>query len=133
MSFVQEKVKAPGVPLLVTVYLFVVIGFGVVLGIPALFGNGLLETHTVGWGGRELGIAIGAIIAFLLRSPIAYFIIFVIGLFRELSDMLEALDETPANTTSAVQIGIFIAIGAVCAWYSYRAMRSEPALAPARI
>lgn len=53
MSFINERVKAPGVPIWVTLYLLVVIGFGVILGIPALLDNGMMETQTVGWGGRE--------------------------------------------------------------------------------
>ncbi len=125
MNFVQERLKAPGVPLLVTLYLFVVIGFGVVLGIPALFGNGMMETQTVGWGGRELGIAIGAIIAVVSRNAMAYLIVFVAGVFRELSDALEALAERPANTASAVMIGVLGLVGALCAWFSYRGLREN--------
>ncbi len=125
MSFINERVKAPGVPIWVTLYLLVVIGFGVILGIPALLDNGMMETQTVGWGGRELGIAIGAIIALLTRNPMAYTVIFVAGVFRELSDMLEALAETPANTASAVMIGALGLVGAVCAWFSYRAAQAQ--------
>lgn len=127
MTFINNHLKVPGISLWVTVYLFIVIAFGVVLGIPALFGNGLLDAHTIGWGGRELCIGIGAIIAAVMRNAVAYMLIFIIGLFRELSDMFEALDETPSNTTSAVQVGIFLAIGAVCAWFSYVAVRRERA------
>jgi hypothetical protein len=102
-------------------YLCLIILIGVALGVPALIGNGLMEPHTVGWGGRELGIAVGAILALILRSPAAYFVIFVIGIFREISDVLEALAETPTNTTSALMIAVFIVLGAISAWFSYRA------------
>lgn len=85
----------------------------------------LADTQTIGWGGRELGVAVGAIMALFMRSPIAYLIIFVIGTFRELSDLLEALDETPANTTSAVSVGVFLVIGIVCAWFSLVAVRKS--------
>lgn len=72
-----------------------------------------------------MGIAIGAIIALLTRNPMAYTVIFVAGVFRELSDMLEALAETPANTASAVMIGALGLVGAVCAWFSYRAAQAQ--------
>ncbi len=124
MSLVQNRLKAPSIPIAVTAYLCLVIAIGVVLGTPALFGGGLMETHTVGWGGRELGIAIAAIIALILRSPAAYLVIFVAGIFREVSDALEALAETPANMMSAAMISVFIVLGLICAWFSYRAVQS---------
>lgn len=124
MNFVQNWLKAPGIPFPVTLFLYIVIAFGVLLGLPALLGNGMMETHTVGWGGRELGVGIGAILAAVMRNAVAYFIIFVIGIFRELSDVLEALAETPANMTSAVMISFFIVCGIVSAYYSYRAMKA---------
>lgn len=125
MSTLAEKLKAPGIPLWVTAYMFVVIAFGVVLGIPALFDNGFAELQTVGWGGREFGVAVGAILAVAMKTAHGYFIIFVIGIFRELSDALEALAETPANTASAVMVAVFIVIGAACAWRSLLAIREQ--------
>jgi hypothetical protein len=124
MSIIQDKLRAPGVPFWVTMYLYLVIAIGVVLGTPALLGSGLMELHTVGWGGRELGVAVGAILAALYRSPTAYVVIFVIGTFRETSDALEALAETPPNMISAALIGGFILMGLLCAWFSYRATRT---------
>ncbi|WP_299155094.1 hypothetical protein [uncultured Tateyamaria sp.] len=123
MSF-KNKLSAPGVPIWATVFLFIVVVFGFVLGVPALLGIGLMETHTIGWGGRELGVAVGAVISAILRNPTAYFLIFVIGIFRETSDALEALAETPPNTASVIFIGIFVVIGAASALVSYRAMRA---------
>lgn len=124
MSLIQDKLAVPGIPFWVTLYLYLVICIGVVLGIPAMLGNGFTEAYTIGWGGRELGVAVGAILAAIYRKPVAYFVIFVIGVFRETSDALEAFAETPPNTTSALMISAFIIIGAICAWLSYRAMKA---------
>lgn len=121
----MNKLRVEGVPIWATIYLLVVIGFGVVLGIPALLGEGFADLQTIGWGGRELGVAIGAILALLYRSALAYFLIFVIGTFRELSDLLEALDETPSNTSSAAMVGVFLIVGIACAAVSYRGIKSE--------
>lgn len=121
----MSKIRVPGVPIWATLYMLVVIAFGVILGIPALIGEGFTDLQTIGWGGRELGVAVGAIIALVLRNALAYFLIFVIGTFRELSDMLEALDETPSNTSSAIQVGVFLVIGIACAIVSYRAIGAE--------
>ncbi len=122
----QRWFSPPGISIWVTVFLWIVIAFGFVLGVPAIFGAGMMETHTVGWGGRELGIGVAALVAAMLRNAYAYLIVFLAGIFRELSDALEALAQMPPNLDSAAGISVFTLIGALCAWASYRALPNHP-------
>lgn len=125
MTNLKNRLSVPGIPIWATLFLLIVIAFGFVMGIPAFLGSGLMETHSVGWGGRQLGVGVAAVIAAVLRNPTAYLLIFVIGIFRETSDALEALAETPPNIASTIFIGVFIALGLASAWVSYRAMTSK--------
>ncbi|MEM8923077.1 MAG: hypothetical protein AAGD35_06215 [Actinomycetota bacterium] len=123
MGALRDRIGAPGVPIWATLFLLVVIGFGLFLGIPALLGSPMMDVHTIGWGGRQTGIGIAAVLALFSRNALAYLMIFVIGIPREISDLLEALDETPSNTAAAAQIGVTIVIGVLCASASARAVR----------
>ncbi|WP_299154976.1 hypothetical protein [uncultured Tateyamaria sp.] len=119
----KNKFSPPGISIWVTIFLWIEIAFGFVLGIPALFGSGLMETHTIGWDGRELGDGVGALVAAFLRDAAACLVIFLAGVFRELSDALEAFAEKPDNFVSAGGVSVFMFIGALCALASYCALR----------
>ncbi|MEM1374828.1 MAG: hypothetical protein AAGF78_10660 [Pseudomonadota bacterium] len=118
-----SKLKVDGIPLWVTLFLAFIVLLGVGLGAPAMLGQGLMETHTIGWGGRQLGIAVGSILAIVYRSQVGYLIVFTCALFKETSDLLEVLSVPGAGIGMVIGFVPFIGLELVSLWFSYRATR----------
>ncbi|MEM6588904.1 MAG: hypothetical protein AAF641_10690 [Pseudomonadota bacterium] len=119
----KDKLKVDGIPLWVTVFLLLIILFGVGLGAPAMVGHGLMEAHTIGWGGRQLGIAVGSILAIVYRSQIGYVIVFTCALFKETSDLIEILSSQTPDMGMALGFAPFLALELVSLWYSHKATK----------
>ncbi|MEO1406252.1 MAG: hypothetical protein AAFV54_07140 [Pseudomonadota bacterium] len=98
--------------------------FGIGFGAPAMLGHGLMEMHTIGWGGRQLGIAFGSILAIVYRSQIGYLIVFVCAVFKETSDLVEVLSMPDPDMGMALGFAPFIALEITSLWYSYSATKT---------
>lgn len=81
--------KAPGIPLWITIVLGLIVLLSVVAGSLALAGNGMEEFMGPSWGGRNLGIGLAALIAILYKSPHAYLAVFVASIGREVGDIIQ--------------------------------------------
>ena len=120
----QSKLKVEGIPFWVTLLLMLIVLFGVGMGLPALLGQGVMDTHTIGWGGRQLGIAVGSILAILYRNPTGYVIVFAAHACKETGDMIETLALSGPNAATLIGFALFIGLELVSLWYSYRATRT---------
>lgn len=110
-----------GIPLWVSVLLILIILLGIGFGIPAMFGHGLMETHTIGWGGRQLGIAIASLAAIIYRNQMGYFMAFICAVFKETSDLLELLSVPDPSMGMMVSFIPFISLELISLWYSFKA------------
>lgn len=120
----KSKLKAEGIPFWITLLLMLIVVFGFGMGVPALLGQGLMETHTIGWGGRQLGIAVGSILAILLRNPVGYVIVFTCHAFKETGDLIEAVSASGPDMATLLGFALFIGLELVALWYSYKALRA---------
>ncbi|MGI3187416.1 hypothetical protein [Nioella aestuarii] len=119
------KVKVEGIPIWVSLFLMLIVAVGIGLGVPAMIGQGLMETHSIGWGGRQLGIAVGSILAITYRSQIGYLIVFTCAVFKEISDLIEVLSMPDPGVGMVLGFAPFIALELVALWYSYRAVQTR--------
>ena len=118
-----NKLKVDGIPFWVTLFLMLIIVFGFAFGVPGMLGQGLMETQTIGWGGRQLGIAVGSVLAILYRSQVGYLIAFTCALFKETSDLLEVLAAPEPNMGMVLGFVPFIIPEIISIWFSYRATK----------
>ncbi|MEL6377506.1 MAG: hypothetical protein AAFQ04_09955 [Pseudomonadota bacterium] len=119
-----QNFKVDGIPFWVTIFLGLIVLFGIGFGAPAMLGHGLMEMHTIGWGGRQLGIAFGSILAIVYRSQIGYLIVFVCAVFKETSDLIEVLSMPDPDMGMALGFAPFIALEITSLWYSYSATKT---------
>ncbi len=61
------------------------------------------------WGGRNVGLGIALLVAVALRSAGAYFAAFAAGLFRDIGDLIGAVDDGASPIVPLV----FLVVGAV--------------------
>lgn len=99
--------------------------FGVGFGVPAMLGQGLMETQTIGWGGRQLGIAVGSILAIIYRNQIGYLIVFTCAVFKETSDLIEVMSAPVPDMGMAFGFVPFIGLEVISLWLSYRATKTS--------
>ncbi|MEM7082492.1 MAG: hypothetical protein AAF465_07130 [Pseudomonadota bacterium] len=119
-----SRMKVQGIPLWVTLFLVLIVLFGIVFGVPALMGQGLMETHTIGWGGRQLGIALGSILAMVYRSQVGYMMAFTCATLKETSDLIEILSLPTPDIGMVLGFIPFIVLELISLWYSYNATKS---------
>ncbi|WP_420861354.1 hypothetical protein [Algirhabdus cladophorae] len=121
----MDRIKAEGIPLWVTLFLCLIILFGIGFGAPAMLGHGLMETQTIGWGGRQLGIAVGSILAIAYRSQVGYLIVFTCAVFKETSDLIEVMSAPVLEMGMVIGFIPFICLELASLWLSYRAAKAN--------
>ena len=112
------RVRANGVPTWVTAVALLIGAFSVVAGFaitvdPTIMG---IDDTVVGrqWGGRNIGLGIALLVAVALRDARAYLAGFAAGLFRDIGDLVGALDDGASPVVPIVVLVLgAAAIGAV--------------------
>jgi len=108
--------RTAGLPLWVTLWALIVLAFGLVLGVSAMFGaglDGMENSMSVSWGGRHLGLGLVAGAAVLLRSPSAYVAAFIGCIARDLGDLFAELGKADPNKGVIVGISVFLLISVI--------------------
>lgn len=110
----------------VFLYAIVTALIGIGIGVPALAGLGSFSPleATIGWGGRELGLGVVAVVAIYSRQSGAYLALFAGGTFRELSDILELLHSDAGIGLLASGL-VTLALDIICTIYSYKALKEQ--------
>jgi len=117
--------KTPGIPTWVTIFaliVFVVCGalgllamLGQAAGRELVFGQGFGQDMKawvgISWGGRQLGLALAAAIAVLLKSPTAYIAAFVGGVGRDVGDLIAELGKAEPSLGPIAGIVVFLIAG----------------------
>lgn len=115
---IEMRIRANGVPAWV-VALAVLIGlFSTIAGLAIMADPTIMniDDTVVGrqWGGRNIGLGIALLVAVALRDARAYLAAFAAGLFRDIGDLVGAIDD---GASPIVPIVVFLlgtaAIGAV--------------------
>ena len=81
--------KTAGIPLWLTIVMILIILLSFMSGGMAMVGNGMDDFMGPSWGGRNLGLAFAAIVAILLKSPIAYIATLVGWIGRDVGDIVD--------------------------------------------
>lgn len=107
------RVKVNGVPAWVT-GLAVLIGlFSMVAGLAIMIDPPLMDIDdsVVGrqWGGRNMGLGAALLVAAAMRDARAYVAGFAAGLFRDIGDLVGAIDDSASPIVPIV----FLVVGAV--------------------
>lgn len=112
------QIRAKGVPTWVTgVALFIGV-FSVLAGTAIMIDPSIMDIDdtVVGrqWGGRNIGLGVALLVAVALRDARAYVAAFAAGLFRDVGDLVAAIDdgEPPVVPVIVLAVGI-AAIAAV--------------------
>lgn len=107
------QIKANGVPTWVTglaalIGLFSVVAGTAIMADPTIMN---IDDSVVGrqWGGRNIGLGVALVVAVALRDARAYVAGFAAGLFRDIGDLVGALDD---GASPVVPI-VFLVVGAV--------------------
>ena len=91
------RFRANGVPAWVTVLAAVIGLFSTVAGLAIMIDPSIMgiDDSVVGrqWGGRNIGLGVALLVAVALRAPRAYVAAFAAGLFRDVGDLVGALDD----------------------------------------
>lgn len=105
------KIRANGVPSWITGLALLIGAFSVIAGIAIMADPTIMdiEDTVVGrqWGGRNVGLGIALLVAVALREARAYIAGFAAGLFRDIGDLVGALD---AGDSPIVPI-VFLVVG----------------------
>ena len=112
------KIKANGVPTWVTVLGLVLGVFSVLAGLaimtdPTIMG---IDDTVVGrqWAGRNMGLGVALLVAVALRDARAYLAGFAAGLFRDIGDLVGAIEDGASPVVPIVVLVLGVAaIGAV--------------------
>ena len=96
----MNLIKAPGIPLVITLFAALLGVGGTVIGVQALldpttaidFIDGADRMGTA-WGGRNLGLGVAMLAAVLLRNAGGYAVAFSGSIWRELSDIIAGLSD----------------------------------------
>lgn len=130
------QIRTNGVPAWVTgVALFIGV-FSVLAGIAIMIDPSIMDIDdtVVGrqWGGRNIGLGVALLVAVLLREARAYIVAFAAGLFRDVGDLVAAIDdgEPPIVPLIVLAVGI-AAIAAVLRAGGLNADRARPSEAVA--
>ncbi len=112
------QIRAKGVPTWVTgVALFIGV-FSALAGTAIMIDPSIMDIDdtVVGrqWGGRNIGLGVALLVAVALRDARAYVAAFAAGLFRDVGDLVAAIDdgEPPVVPVIVLAVGI-AAIAAV--------------------
>lgn len=133
----MKFIKAPGVPLPITLLAALMGIGGTIIGIGALFdptsaiefvdGADKLATS---WAGRNMGLGIASIVAVLLRNPAGYVVAFGGAIWREVSDLVAGMiDGGSLNVPFAIVFVLEVVCLAVCLRATV-ANTPQPAAAP---
>jgi hypothetical protein len=130
------QIRTNGVPAWVTgVALFIGV-FSVLAGVAIMIDPSIMDIDdtVVGrqWGGRNIGLGVALLVAVLLREARAYIVAFAAGLFRDVGDLVAAIDdgEPPIVPLIVLAVGI-AAIAAVLRAGGLNADRARPSEAVA--
>ncbi len=112
------RIKTSGVPTWVTALASVIGVFSVLAGLaimidPTIMG---IDDTVVGrqWGGRNIGLGVALLVAVALRDARAYLAGFAAGLFRDIGDLVGAIDDGASPIVPIVFLLFGVAaIGAV--------------------
>ena len=121
----NSKIKTDGIPVWVTYFLMLIILFGIGMGAPALVGQGVMDGHSISWGGRQLGIAIGSIFAIMYRNQVGYMIVFACHALKETADLIEVLAAPNVAISMVLPFVPFIALELTALWLSFRAAGTQ--------
>ncbi|MGH1493794.1 MAG: hypothetical protein ACRBK7_31105 [Acidimicrobiales bacterium] len=112
------RIRANGVPSWVTGLAALIGVFSMVAGLAIMADPTIMniDDSVVGrqWGGRNIGLGVALVAAVLFRDARAYVGAFAAGLFRDIGDLIGALDggDSPIVPIVFLVIGV-VAIGAV--------------------
>lgn len=112
------RIRTNGVPVWVTGLALFIGLFSTVAGLAIMVDPSLMEIDdtVVGrqWGGRNIGLGVALLVAVALREPRAYLAGFAAGLFRDIGDLVGALEDgaSPVVPIVVLVLGV-VAIGAV--------------------
>lgn len=118
----MKFIKAPGVPLPITLLAALMGIGGTIIGIGALldpsaaidFVDGADKLGT-SWAGRNLGLGIASILAVLLRNSAGYVVAFGGAIWREVSDLIAGtIDGGSLNIPFAIVLVLELICLAVC-------------------
>lgn len=112
------RVRANGVPTWVTVVALVIGVFSTLAGFAIMVDPSIMDIDdtVVGrqWGGRNIGLGVALLVAVLLREARAYLAGFAAGLFRDIGDLVGALDDGASPIVPMVVLALgAAAIGGV--------------------
>lgn len=112
------QINANGVPTWVTGLAALIGLFSVVAGLAIMADPTIMDISdsVVGrqWGGRNVGLGVALLVAVALRDARAYIAGFAAGLFRDVGDLVGALDDGASPIVPIVFLVVgLVAIGAV--------------------
>lgn len=91
------RIRANGVPTWVTAVAALLGVFSTVAGLAIMADPTIMDIDdtVVGrqWGGRNIGLGIALLVAVVLRDARAYLAAFAAGLFRDIGDLVGAIDD----------------------------------------
>jgi hypothetical protein len=128
----MKLIKADGVPLVITLFAFLMGVGGTIIGIQALvdpttaidFVDGADKMGTA-WGGRNLGLGVASLAAVLLRNVGGYAVAFAGAIWREVSDLIAGMsDGGSLNVPFAIVLVLELVCLAICVRNTI-AMRNE--------
>lgn len=104
--------KTAGIPIWLTIVMILIVLLSFMSGGMAMVGSGMEEYMGASWGGRNLGLAFAAIVAIMLKSPIAYMATLVGWVARDAGDIIQnfasGAPQMPIVIFAAVLIVIWI-------------------------
>ncbi|MDW3178804.1 MAG: hypothetical protein R8J94_15540 [Acidimicrobiia bacterium] len=112
------RLKANGVPTGVTALAGFIGLFSMVAGLAIMIDPTIMniDDSVVGrqWGGRNIGLGVALVVAVVLRDARAYMAGFAAGLFRDIGDLVGAIDDNASVVVPVVFLIVGLAaIGAV--------------------
>lgn len=114
-------IKAPGIPLWVTLFAIITVLLGVMLGGIAFLGQGPESFMGPSWGGRSIGLALVMALAIWFKNPVAYLLAFVGGFAREAGDLVQELAKAEPGMGVVIGVIAFMIFCAAGAFYANKA------------
>ena len=111
--------RANGVPVWVTALAVLIGAFSTLAGLAIMIDPSIMDIDdtVVGrqWGGRNIGLGIALLVAVALREARAYLAGFAAGLFRDIGDLVGALDDgaSPVVPIVVLVLGLAAIAGVV--------------------
>lgn len=122
-------IKANGVPTWVTGIAALIGLFSIVAGFAIMADPTIMniDDSVVGrqWGGRNIGLGVALVVAVAMRDARAYIAAFAAGLFRDIGDLVGALDDGASPIVPIVFL--VVGVAAIAAVIQAGGLKAKPA------